>query len=136
LEVSRKPTTAETPILRLEGAIVGHLWAFPITAIGLLLALAAGLSGGTVYWYGGLFEAFSGLAGWRLCGNSWWRSGAAMTLGHVMLPAWNAAARLSCTMSAVCVMPGTSGRKTGPWAKVGIEKTAQWLPSIPILREA
>lgn len=65
--------------------LVGYLWAFPVTAAGLLLALVAALSGGSAHWRGGVVEVSGGLVGRMLRGNRLWRGGAAMTLGHVIL---------------------------------------------------
>jgi hypothetical protein len=65
--------------------LVGYLWAFPVTTVGLLLALIAVLSGGSVHWHGGVVEVTGGLAGKLLCGSRLWRGAAAMTLGHVIL---------------------------------------------------
>jgi hypothetical protein len=65
--------------------LIGYLWAFPITAVGLLLALISLLSGGSLKLRCGVLEVAGGLAGWLLRGNWLWRGGAAMTLGHVIL---------------------------------------------------
>jgi hypothetical protein len=65
--------------------VVGYLWAFPVTLLGLLLALLAAMSGGSVRLRAGVVEACGGLVG-RLLGGSWFHSGgAAMALGHVVL---------------------------------------------------
>jgi hypothetical protein len=65
--------------------LMGYLWALPVTAVGLLLALTAVLSGGSVHVRGGVVEVTGGLVGWLLGGSRLWRGGAAMTLGHVIL---------------------------------------------------
>jgi hypothetical protein len=64
--------------------LLGYLWAFPVTAIGLGLALLAVLTGGSIHPRAGVLEVTGGLAGWLLRGNRLWRGGAAMTLGHVV----------------------------------------------------
>ncbi len=65
--------------------LVGYLWAFPVTAVGLALALLAAVSGGTVRWQGGVVEACGGLIGRFLRGGRFCRGGAAMVLGHTIL---------------------------------------------------
>ena len=65
--------------------LVGYLWALPVTGIGLLLALLAVLSGGSVRVRGGVVEACGGATGWLLKGGRFRRGGAAMALGHVIL---------------------------------------------------
>ena len=65
--------------------ILGYLWAAPVSAVGLCLALLAGVSGGRVRLQGGLVEASGGATGWLLRGNRLWRGGAATALGHVIL---------------------------------------------------
>jgi hypothetical protein len=65
--------------------LVGYLWAFPVTAVGLLLALIAALSGGSVGLREGIVEGTGGLVGSLLRGNRFWWGGAAMALGHVIL---------------------------------------------------
>jgi hypothetical protein len=64
---------------------ISYLWAFPVTAVGLLLALVAVLSGGSIRLRDGVAEVSGGLVGRLLRGNRFWRGGAAMTLGHVIL---------------------------------------------------
>jgi hypothetical protein len=75
-----------------EGAIRGemmrrlvrpllYLWAFPATAVGLFLALAAVLTGGRARIVRGVLEVHGGFAR-RLLRRG---GGAAMTLGHVIL---------------------------------------------------
>jgi hypothetical protein len=64
---------------------LGYLWAAPVTAVGLLLALAARVSGGSMRCRDGVIEACSGLVAWLLRGGRLWGGGAAMTLGHVIL---------------------------------------------------
>jgi hypothetical protein len=59
--------------------ILRYMWAFPVTAIGLLFALAVRGSGGSVRLRDGVVEASGGWARHLV------RSGAAMTLGHVIL---------------------------------------------------
>lgn len=65
--------------------LIGYLWAFPVTIGGLLLALVAALSGGSLHLRDGVVEVTGGLVGWLLRGNRFWRGGAAMALGHVIL---------------------------------------------------
>ncbi len=65
--------------------LVGYIWAFPVTAIGLLLALCAALSGGSVHLRDGVVEVTGGLVAWLLRGNRLLRGGAAMALGHVII---------------------------------------------------
>lgn len=65
--------------------LFGYLWAFPMTAVGLVLALLALLSGGSVRLRDGTIEAAGGLVGRLLRGNRLWQGGAAMALGHVIL---------------------------------------------------
>ncbi len=59
--------------------LIGYLWAAPVTAVGLVPALLAAATGGSVYVRGGVVEA---QGGWlrRLL-----RGGAALALGHVVL---------------------------------------------------
>jgi hypothetical protein len=64
--------------------LIGYLWAFPITAVGLLLAVGAVLSGGSMRSRGGVVEVSGGLVAWLLRGNHLWQGGAAMALGHVI----------------------------------------------------
>ena len=59
--------------------LIGYIWALPVTGVGLLLALVAAVSGGSVRMRGGVVEASGGLLGRFL------RGGAAMALGHVIL---------------------------------------------------
>src|SRR5436305_1496725 len=65
--------------------LIGYLWALPVTAVGLFLALGVVVSGGSVCWRGGAVEATGGVAGLLFRGNRVWRGGAAMALGHVIL---------------------------------------------------
>jgi hypothetical protein len=65
--------------------VVAYLWAAPATMLGLVIALLALLSGGRVGCRGLIVEAYGGLPGKLLRGNRFWRGGAAMTLGHVIL---------------------------------------------------
>jgi hypothetical protein len=64
---------------------LAYLWAAPVTLPGLLLALAAAGSGGSVRLRSGVVEAQGGLVGRLLRGGRWWHGGAALTLGHVIL---------------------------------------------------
>lgn len=64
---------------------IGYVWAFPVTAMGLSLAAAARLTGGSVRLQDGVVEAHGGLVGQLLRGGRFHRGGAAMTLGHVIL---------------------------------------------------
>lgn len=65
--------------------LIGYIWASPVTAVGLLLALVAVLSGGSARSNNGVVEVAGGLVGLLLRGNRLWRGGAAMCLGHVIL---------------------------------------------------
>jgi hypothetical protein len=65
--------------------LFGYLWALPVTVVGLLLALLAVLSGGSVHLRGGVVEAQGGLVKRLLRGGRSWSGGAAMALGHVIL---------------------------------------------------
>lgn len=65
--------------------LIGYMWAAPVTAVGLVLAIAAKGSGGALQCRCGVVEAWGGLAGWLLRGGLLWDGGAAMTLGHVIL---------------------------------------------------
>jgi hypothetical protein len=65
--------------------LLAYLWALPVTAIGLGLALVAAISGGHLQLRCGVVEASGGLVGQLLRGNRFWRGGAAMALGHVIL---------------------------------------------------
>ena len=64
---------------------IGYVWAFPVTAVGLCLALVAVVSGGTLHLRDGVVEVAGGLVGFLLRGNRHLRGGAAMCLGHVIL---------------------------------------------------
>jgi hypothetical protein len=64
---------------------IGYVWAFPVTAVGLCLALVAAASGGTLHLREGVVEVAGGLVGFLLRGNRHLRGGAAMCLGHVIL---------------------------------------------------
>ena len=66
-------------------AVVRYLWASPVTAVGLLLALVAATSGGSVRLRSGVVEASGGLVGRWLRGGRFYAGGAAMALGHVIL---------------------------------------------------
>lgn len=65
--------------------IGGYLWAMPVTAMGVLLAIAAVLTGGTMRVRGGVIKCFGGCTRWLLRGSPIHRGGAALTLGHVIL---------------------------------------------------
>src|SRR5581483_5476127 len=65
--------------------LLGYLWASPVTAVGLLFALAARVSGGSVRLRGGVVEVCGGLGGRLLRGGRLWHGSAALTLGHVVL---------------------------------------------------
>jgi hypothetical protein len=62
-----------------------YLWAFPATAIGLLFATAACLTGGSMQLRNGVLEACGGLVARWLRGSRFHRGGAAVTFGHVIL---------------------------------------------------
>lgn len=65
--------------------LIGYVWASPMTAIGLVFAVAAMLSGGSARLRSGVVEVTGGLVRWLLHGNKLWRGGAAMAVGHVIL---------------------------------------------------
>jgi hypothetical protein len=65
--------------------LVGYVWAFPVTLLGLLLGFLAALSGGSIRLRGGVVEVYGGVAGWLLRGDRFRPGGAAMALGHVIL---------------------------------------------------
>ena len=67
------------------GSLLRHLWAFPVTLVGLSFALMTALTGGSVQCRDGVVEAYGGFAGWFLKGGWLRKGGAAMTLGHVIL---------------------------------------------------
>lgn len=71
----------------MRGAVrcCAYLWAFPVTALALPVGLLARLTGGSWRLRGGVLEVEGGFAAWLLHGNRFWRGGAAMTLGHVIL---------------------------------------------------
>lgn len=58
--------------------ILGYVWAFPVTLLGLSFAMLAVVTGGVLEAWGGAVAAF-------LRGSRFHRGGAAMTLGHVVL---------------------------------------------------
>ena len=64
---------------------LAYLWALPVTAIGCSFALVAIATGGDVRCRRGVIEVHGGVIGRALRGNRWWRGGAAMTFGHVIL---------------------------------------------------
>ena len=72
--------------LGLVGRLLLRLWAFPNTALGLVIAGIASLSGGRAAIRDGVLEAHGGmlreLLGWLPLGP---RSGTAVTLGHVVI---------------------------------------------------
>ena len=70
-----------TDFLRL----FGYLWAFPVTAVGLVLVLLGSATGGSTRVKGGVVEAWGGLPGRLLRGGRYHHGGAAVTLGHVIL---------------------------------------------------
>ena len=65
--------------------LAGYLWAFPVTIIGLLLALLASASGGSMRLRSGVVEAYGGAVRSLLRGDRFHSGGAAMTFGHVIL---------------------------------------------------
>jgi len=70
----------------LELRILCYLWAAPATALGLLVAAVAYLTGGSAGIVQGAVEVHGGFATWLLRhGLPLIGSGAAMTLGHVIL---------------------------------------------------
>jgi hypothetical protein len=70
--------------------LIRYLWAFPVTAVGLLVGLLAILSGGSVRFRGGVVEFSGGLAGWVLGGNRLWCGGAPVSaLSQVALARWS-----------------------------------------------
>jgi hypothetical protein len=67
--------------MRLLHLLLAYLWAFPATALGLVLTLAAIATGGRARLVAGVLEVHGGIAQ-RLLRRG---GGAAMTLGHVIL---------------------------------------------------
>jgi hypothetical protein len=65
--------------------LLGYLWAFPMTMVGLFLAGLAAVSGGRAQVRGGVVEASGGLLRRLLRGWGPWAGGAALTVGHVIL---------------------------------------------------
>jgi hypothetical protein len=63
----------------------GYLWAFPVTLIGLVPALSARMTGGSMRVRCGVIEAWGGSAGWLLRGGRIFDGAAAMAIGHVIL---------------------------------------------------
>lgn len=61
--------------IRVLLRILVYLWASPVTAPGLCLALLAVISGGHVQFRAGVVETWGGLVGWLLRGNRFWRGG-------------------------------------------------------------
>ena len=84
-------SVSTNPIKRVRGRskprmrLVSYLWAFPVTVVGLLLALGAAATGGGLCLCGGVVEAYGGVVGRLLLGGGFHRGGAAMALGHVIL---------------------------------------------------
>src|ERR1700677_1560021 len=65
-----------------------YLWVLPPSAVGLILALGALMTGGSVQWVDGVLEAHGGIAALylRKVVGIFLRGGAsAMTLGHVVI---------------------------------------------------
>ena len=66
--------------------IARYLWAFPVTLLGMLVALLAWGSGGTLQWTEGVLEAAGGWPAWVLRrGFPFSGAVAALTLGHVVV---------------------------------------------------
>jgi hypothetical protein len=66
--------------------VLGYLWAFPATALGLTVVALSLVSGGKTQVVEGVLEVHGGFATWLLSrGLPWVGPGAAMTLGHVVL---------------------------------------------------
>jgi hypothetical protein len=65
--------------------LFGYLWASPVSAVGLALALLAAATGGRMRLRTGVVEAHGGLPARWLRGGRWHSGGAATTLGHVIL---------------------------------------------------
>ncbi len=64
---------------------ISYVWAFPVTLLGLSLAMLAVVTGGAIRLRGGVLEAWGGAVSSLLQGSRYHRGGAAMTLGHVIL---------------------------------------------------
>lgn len=64
---------------------LGYVWASPVTLVGLLLAMAAAVTGGSVRARAGVVEVTGGIVRWLLRGGRLTSGGAAVTLGHVIL---------------------------------------------------
>jgi hypothetical protein len=65
--------------------ILGYIWASPVTFIGMLLALAARLTGGRIHYRNGIVEASGGIIARIMRGGRFFSGGAATTFGHVIL---------------------------------------------------
>lgn len=65
--------------------LLKYAWAGPVTTFGLFLGLLAAISGGRLQFRGGVAEVSGGFVAWLLRGNRFWRGGAAVALGHVIL---------------------------------------------------
>jgi hypothetical protein len=77
---------------RLPARALALLWALPTTLVGSLPLALAALTGGRVSWVDGVLEAHGGWLRWAFARLPVGRGGvAAMTLGHVVLGASEAA---------------------------------------------
>lgn len=65
--------------------VPGYLWALPVSAVGLLWAVLAVLTGGRARWHSGVLEAHGGLARLLLTRLLLGGGADALTLGHVVL---------------------------------------------------
>ncbi|QDT53849.1 hypothetical protein Pan44_18730 [Caulifigura coniformis] len=65
--------------------ILAYLWASPVTATGLAIAVAVRASQGKIQIRDGVIECSGGLAKRLLSGGRFRRGGAAVTLGHVII---------------------------------------------------
>ncbi len=88
----REPATGQSDSPRRVLRCLVYVWAFPTTAIGLLLVPVALLRGGRVRVVSGVLEAHSPLIRWLLRHGTLVKGGAsAITFGHVVLGADQAA---------------------------------------------
>lgn len=65
--------------------VLGYIWAFPVTVVGLIIALVTVLTGGRAEMRAGVVEVSGGILSRILRGGRIFPGGAAATLGHVIL---------------------------------------------------
>lgn len=76
----RTPPSEASRAARRIGVVLGHAWAAPCTAVGLLLAAPLLLAGGRLAWHTGVLEVAAGRPMRRCFGRF-----CAITFGHVVL---------------------------------------------------